>query len=159
MGAGVSGGGGSDPIININVTPLVDVCLVLVIIFMVTAPMIAQNGIAVNSVKKQVGDQADKTPAEEEQVETIYVKVLPGNAVELNSERILISDFPRYLKQLLQASVDGTVYINTTAGVSYGRVVEVLDMCRQQGAKKLAMLNDKEGLLERNLIFKKPVIQ
>lgn len=160
MGATLSGGSGSSgPIININVTPLVDVCLVLVIIFMVTAPMIAQNGIVVNSVKKDVGDeQQDSTPVEE-QVKTIYVKVLPGDYIELNSQRIRNDNFPKHLKELLDASVDRTVYINTVDSVAYGKVVEVLDVCRQQGAKKLAMLNDREGLLERNLIFKKPVIK
>lgn len=158
MGAG-AGGGVGEAINAINMTPLVDVCLVLVIIFMVTAPMVAQNGIVVNSVKKEVGDQETAASSASEQVETIYIKVLPGAMIELNSERVSRQDFPKYLKQLLEASVDQTVYINTVDQVAYGKVVDVLDVCRQQGAKKLAMLNDREGLLERNLIFKKPVIQ
>lgn len=141
-----------EPISAINMTPLVDVCLVLVIIFMVTAPLIAQHGIMVNSVKKEVGDEG---PAEaQEQVETIYVKVLP-EGVELNGEKITLSVLPFRLHAMLLLSEDKAVYINPVGLVRYGRVVEVLDVVRQSGAQRLAVLNDKEGLLERTLIFKK----
>lgn len=155
MGIDTANRGASDPIIAINVTPLVDVCLVLVIIFMVTAPLISQTGIQVNSVKKEVGGKSAEAQTEPP-VETIYVKALPEEAVELNGERVELARFPERLQGYLERSPDRQVYINAQPGVNYGRVVTILDICRQRGAQKLAMLNDREGLLERTLIFQKP---
>jgi biopolymer transport protein ExbD len=155
MGADLSNRNTSDPITAINVTPLVDVCLVLVIIFMVTAPLIAQNGIMVNSIKKEVGPEPkSKEPSGEPELESIYLKLSP-NGVELNGQMLDYVFLPQHMKEAVMANPMGVVYINADDQVSYGRVVEVLDISRQSGAKKLAMLNDKEGLLERNLIFQK----
>jgi biopolymer transport protein TolR len=155
MGADLSNRNASDPITAINVTPLVDVCLVLVIIFMVTAPLIAQNGIMVNSIKKEVGPEPKtKQPAGDPEVESIYLKLsLAG--LELNGQALDPALLPERMKEAVAANPTGVVYINAEDQVTYGRVVEVLDITRQSGAKKLAMLNDKEGLLERNLIFQK----
>ncbi|MCK5242612.1 biopolymer transporter ExbD [bacterium] len=142
----------SKPIAEINMTPLVDVSLVLVIIFMVSAPMIAQQGILVNSQKKEVGDKPEQT--REAVVETIYIKIA-ADYIELNGKKTGIKVLPFKLKHILISNPDEMVYINSEGQVQYGRVVSVLDIARQSGARKLALLNDKEGLLERTLIFNK----
>ncbi len=152
MGIGSSKRKGSNPITSINVAPLVDVCLVLVIIFMVTAPLIAQNGILVNSIKKEVGDKGQKSSQPE--VETIYLKVT-AKKIELNGSAIRLSKLSLKLRELLELNQEKTVYINAVGKVRYGRVVDVLDITRQSGARRLAMLNDQEGLLERTLVFRK----
>ncbi len=152
MGIGSVKGKGSSPITAINVAPLVDVCLVLVIIFMVTAPLIAQNAILVNSIKKEVGDQGGASSQPE--VETIYLKV-SDKAIELNGSTIKLRNLSLKLQELLEFNQEKTVYINAVGKVRYGRVVDILDITRQSGARRLAMLNDQEGLLERTLVFRK----
>ncbi|MCK5218858.1 biopolymer transporter ExbD [bacterium] len=152
MGIGSSKCKVGNPITSINVAPLVDVCLVLVIIFMVTAPLIAQNGILVNSIKKEVGDQGGKSSQPE--VETIYLKVT-DKKIELNGRAVRIKRLSFKLQELLELNQEKAVYINAVGKVRYGRVVDILDITRQSGAKRLALLNDQEGLLERTLVFQK----
>jgi len=153
MGVDLNDRSSKDPIAVINVTPLVDVCLVLVIIFMVTAPLIAQNGIRVNSIKKEVGAGATSEPAPEA-AEIIFVKLTPAG-IYLNESLLDLQSFKTKLKDTLDRDQEKTVYITAEGLVLYGQVVKILDVSRQCGAQRLAVLNDKEGMLEKALALNK----
>jgi biopolymer transport protein TolR len=144
----------NEAITSINMTPLVDVCLVLVIIFMVTAPLIAQNGILANSVKKEVEQPKEKTTQAAKDFGAVYVKINANQSLELNGEKVTLVVLGIKLKNILDQAKEKRVYINAEGKVPYGMVVSVMDVVRGSGAQHLAMLNDQEGILERTMIFK-----
>src|SRR5512137_2048319 len=105
------------PLSDINVTPLVDVILVLLIIFMVTAPML-QMGIDVNLPKVK----AKSVDITEEKL----VLTIDGNRrIFLNKNMIPLPDLKPKLEAIFQDRIDREVYMRADKGVPYGFVVEV----------------------------------
>ena len=132
------------PIVSINVTPLADVTTTLIVIFLITMPYIMWSGIKVNStraVKDRKIVQAEKEPEP-------IVLVLTTKEVYLNKERVKSRrDLELLLRGFLKNRPDKQVIIVPDGDVLLGRVVEVLDIAKQSGAVKLALLKRKEGRL------------
>ncbi|MDI6782064.1 MAG: biopolymer transporter ExbD [bacterium] len=118
-----------------NLTPLIDVCLVLVIIFMVTAPMVMQAGIKI--LESQAGASAGKHAAEE----NIEIVLTEDDKVMLNGQEVLWQNFPISIRQEIFKSRDKLVFITADDKNRVGRVVEILDISKQQGAKKVAIIS------------------
>ncbi|MBI4753195.1 biopolymer transporter ExbD [Candidatus Desantisbacteria bacterium] len=123
-----------------NLTPLIDVCLVLVIIFMVTAPMVMQAGIKI--LESQAGAGSGKHAAEE----NIEVILTEDDKVMLNGQEVLWQDFPLKIRQEIYKSRDKLVFVTADNKNRVGRVVEILDISKQQGAKKVAIISKAEGV-------------
>jgi biopolymer transport protein ExbD len=121
-----------------NLTPLIDVCLVLVIIFMVTVPMFMQAGIKI--LESQAGAGIGKHAAEE----NIEVILTEDNKVMLNGQEVSWHDFPVRIRQEIFKSRDKFVFITADDRNRVGKVVEILDISKQQGAKKVAIINKPE---------------
>ncbi len=121
-----------------NLTPLIDVCLVLVIIFMVTAPMVMQAGIKI--LESQAGAGVGKHAAEE----NIEVVLTEDDKVMLNGREVLWQDFPVRIRQEIFKSRDKLVFITADDKNRVGRVVEILDISKQQGARKVAIISKPE---------------
>lgn len=132
-----------DPIIGINVTPLVDVSLVLVIIFMIAAPMSMQAGIGVKTLKKEAetAKAADAAP----EVRTEVMIKLAGDQVTVNGEAIEEAKLPFHLTGLLSQSEEKLVYIAPADDVAHGRLVGMMDLSRQCGAQRLAIVDDAQA--------------
>ena len=128
---------------EINVTPMVDVMLVMLIIFMVITPMLSK-GISVDLVqtKNPIAMQAaDKDDA-------ILVSVTKDGKVYLGSDQFNnLSDLGVKVKDLLTAKLDKTVYLKNDSRARYERVVEVIDNLRGFGVDQLGLLTEqiKEG--------------
>jgi biopolymer transport protein ExbD len=124
------------PIVTINLTPLVDVSLVLVVIFMATAPMFMQSGIIVTS-----GENKDKaaTAAPAKPEETILIK-LEGDGVWLNQRPVTLAELTPLLKGVLASSQSKRVIVNPSREVRHGRVVAVMDLAKQAGAENIIIL-------------------
>jgi len=127
---------GDEPVLaEINVTPLVDVMLVLLIIFMIAAPMLHQ-GIAVDL--PQARAERLQLPVDDPLVLTInregivYVRDTPVHPSQL-AER---------LPPMLKARGDDAVYLKGDREVPYGKVVEVLELLRQAGVVDVGMVTD-----------------
>ena len=118
-----------------NLTPLIDVCLVLVIIFMVTAPMVMQAGIKI--LESQSGAAVGKNAAEE----NIEVILTEDDKVMLNGQEVSWQNFPVRIKQEIFKSRDKLVFVTADDKNRVGRVVEILDISKQQGAKKVAIIS------------------
>lgn len=120
---------------DINVTPLVDVMLVLLIVFMVITPML-QKGISVDLAKAQNYRQMpddDKEDAVELAVTRdgkIYLKTNPVNVDEITSK----------VKDLISGRLDKTVYVRSDARAKYGDVVKVVDLVRAAGVDSLGLI-------------------
>jgi len=121
----------------INVTPLVDVALVLLIIFMVTTPLIMQE-----SFKIKLPSAATSTPQVEQ---TTTVTIAPGNRIYLNNAEVSIDDLEGLLVKHMADSPDKTVIIKADRTILHGFVVKVLDAAKEAGALKLAIATEHEA--------------
>ena len=127
-----SGGGGS--IAQINVTPLVDVMLVLLVIFMVTAPII-QQGVSVDLPKtRAAGLNSQEDP--------LVVGLTKDGNVYLNDNAIALADLKAKLVAIGQASPDRAVLLRADRSVPYGDVVGVIAAVKEAGINKLGMVTE-----------------
>ncbi len=118
---------------EINVVPLVDVVLVLLLIFMLTAPMMYR-GIDV---------QLPRTTARPTSVEErLVLTVTRDRLVYLNDRPIALGLLEPRLRELLQGRGDRTLYLKADAGLPYGFVVETMDRVRRAGVERMAMVTE-----------------
>jgi len=119
---------------QINVTPLVDVMLVLLVIFMVTAPIL-QQGVSVNLPRVQAG----ALTGEEVQ---LVVTVSPQGKVYLNDAAMAVPELLTKLQAILREQPDRNVYLRADAAVPYGEVMRVIAAIRQAGVQRLGMVTE-----------------
>jgi biopolymer transport protein TolR len=117
---------------EINVTPLVDVMLVLLIIFMITAPML-QQGVDVNLPVATGSPQ----PEQEEQV---VLTISKKGEVYLNQTLYKLDTLRPKLQSLYQAQRDRAIFLRADTDVPYGTVVQVMDEVKKAGITKLGMI-------------------
>lgn len=119
---------------EINVTPLVDVMLVLLIIFMVTAPMLSM-GIDVNlpRVKSKSVDVTE---------EKLILTVNETREIYLNKVKIPLAELDSKLEAVFSSRVDREVFLRADKNVPYGFVVEVMSEVRKAGVDKLGMITE-----------------
>jgi len=117
---------------EINVTPLVDVMLVLLIIFMITAPMLKE-GMDVNL------PVASGTP-QAEQEEQLILTLTKQGAIYLNQTAYTLEALRPKLQALYQARPDRPVFLRADTEVPYGSVVQVMDEVKKAGVFKLGMI-------------------
>ncbi len=124
---------------EINVTPMVDVMLVLLIIFMVITPMLNKGQTveltkAVNSVAMKAADAEDAIlVAITRNGETF---LMPGNT------KVTPDELPTKVADLLTGRLDKTVYVKSDARAKYGAVEEVVDFLRSAGVSELGLLTE-----------------
>jgi biopolymer transport protein ExbD len=128
-----------EPITRINVTPLVDVCLVLVIIFMAVAPMAVTLGIKV--LETRPSNAEGKASVDE----NVQVKVSLDGSITVNGGKTDGLTFRGALVNALARSKDKMVIVTADARNKVGLVVSVLDASKQAGALKLAVMKATEG--------------
>ncbi|MEQ8163738.1 MAG: protein TolR [Smithellaceae bacterium] len=119
---------------EINVTPLVDVMLVLLIIFMVTAPMLSM-GIDVNLPRVQ-SKSVDVTE------EKLILTVNENREIYLNKVKMPLSELNSKLEAIFSSRVDREVFLRADKNVPYGFVVEVMSEVRKAGVDKLGMITE-----------------
>jgi biopolymer transport protein TolR len=118
---------------EINIVPLVDVVLVLLLIFMLTAPMMYR-GIDVNLPRAA----ARPTAVEERLVLT----VTKDGGLFLNERRVTRTGLEGALRQAVKNRRDKTLYLKADAGLSYGAVIEAMDRVRRAGIERLGMVTE-----------------
>jgi biopolymer transport protein ExbD/biopolymer transport protein TolR len=126
------------PVADINVTPMVDVMLVLLIIFMVITPMLSK-GVSVDLAKTKnpiAMQAADKSDA-------VLVAVTRDGKVYLGSTMIAAEDLPPKVKDLLLNKLDKTVFVKADQRAKYEKVVEVVDNLRAAGVDQLGLLTEQ----------------
>jgi biopolymer transport protein TolR len=117
---------------DINVTPFVDVMLVLLIIFMVTAPMMVQ-GVDVSL------PEATSKPLETEK-EPLVITINKENKVFINDYEVSVGFLQDKLKQVLENRTDREVYFRADKNIPYGVVVQVMSEIKDAGVDKLGMV-------------------
>lgn len=119
---------------QINVTPLVDVMLVLLVIFMVTAPMM-QQGVQVNLPK------AD-TKGMNAQEDTVIVAVDRSGRTFINKDEVPSGDLRRRLTDMFATRTKKEVFLKADAGVPYGEVVRAMADIKGAGIERLGMVTE-----------------
>ena len=124
---------------DINVTPMVDVMLVLLIIFMVVTPML-QHGTSVDMAKAT--NTRDMQDADKE--DAVLLAVTRDGKVYLRTDRIDPDQITVKVKDMLADKLDKTVYVKSDRGAKYGAVVQVVDNVRAAGVDSLGLLTEKK---------------
>jgi biopolymer transport protein TolR len=119
---------------QINVTPLVDVMLVLLVIFMVTAPMM-QQGVQVNLPKAET----KSLPSPEE---SVVVSIEKSGRIFINSSEIPAGDLRAKLSEMFAARTKKEVFLKADKDVPYGNVVKTMAEIKGAGIERLGMVTE-----------------
>lgn len=135
----VGGGGEHDEgvLSDINVTPLVDVMLVLLVVFMITAPMLHQ-GVEVALPRAE----AENLEADVE--DPLILSVNRDGLVYLKEDPIHDSQLVERLLPIVESRSDKSVFLKGDKDVPYGRIVEILDLLRQGGIERIGMITEQK---------------
>ena len=125
------------PISDINVTPFVDVMLVMLVIFMVTAPLI-QQGVDVQLPKVQAGG----LPADQE---PLVVTVNREGKLFVQRAEVPMGELSAKLEAIFQSRADKEVFLRADTNVAYGTVARALAEIRKAGAQRVGMVTEPEA--------------
>jgi biopolymer transport protein ExbD len=135
--AGFSSSGDDDLISGINVTPLVDVVLVLLIIFLITAPALYQSAIKVQLPKAKSGDESPKAPLN-------FVITRDGKLM-LDKNEIPWDSIPARVNALGAQAAEQTVLISADTATPHGTVIRLMDLLRQGGLTRFGLSVEGSG--------------
>ncbi len=119
------------PITGINITPLVDVVLVVLIIFMATAPMIARRAIRVEVPKVSKSDKSATA--------ALAITLNGKRELALSGKPITLAELRKMLTSATTAKPDQAVTLAADKTLAYGEVAELLDVVRSSGVKKVGL--------------------
>ena len=139
MAMGGGGGGGRGEITSeINVTPMADVMLVLLIIFMVVTPML-QKGIPVDMSNTR--NPVDMKEADRD--DAVLVAVTRDGQFYLGQDRVSSDELASKVADLVSTRLDKTVFVKSDRRAKYGDVKQVVDTVRNAGVDKIALLTER----------------
>jgi biopolymer transport protein ExbD/biopolymer transport protein TolR len=137
MGMG-SGGGRGEVTADINVTPMADVMLVLLIIFIVVTPML-QKGVSVEMSK--TNNPVDMTDADRD--DAVLVAVTRDGRYYLGQDPVRIEDLAVRVNDILATQLNKIVYVKSDFRAKYGDVVRVVDNIRSAGVDRVGLLTER----------------
>ena len=128
------GGNSRRPMAEINVTPLVDVVLVLLIIFMVLTPVV-QMGYLVKVPPKAPANLPPSAVQDQ-----IVLRLASGGRVFINKDEMNIDAFPNRIREILRGNTSKMVFFSGGRDVDYETTMKFLDLARQSGAKNIGII-------------------
>ena len=141
MGMNVSAGGKGGQIAPaMNVTPLVDVVLVLLIIFMVVAPLLDKQ-LWLQLPKKDTSQKNEPPPPDADK--PVVLTVDSQGTIPINQNVIEKVELRERLRKIFAARADQVLYFDATDDAPYGVTVQVMDIAKQGGTKGIAILTEK----------------
>jgi biopolymer transport protein TolR len=125
------------PLAEINVTPLVDVMLVLLIIFMVTAPLMT-SGVSVDLPKTNAQQlNSDSQP--------LTVSINAGGDIFLQDQAVDLPDLVAKLQSIAENNPERRIFVRGDKDLAYGRIMQVMGTITQGGFSKVALLAEQTG--------------
>jgi biopolymer transport protein TolR len=139
---GMEIGGSSEYNSEINVTPMVDVILVLLIIFMIVTPLL-QQGVSVNLPRDMISPDQDPDIAKDT---SVVIAIPDNNNFYIGKEQYPIDALGDKVKKLMENKTPEKriVYIKSGVDVDYGQVVKAIDVIRKQDVDKIGLVADKK---------------
>jgi biopolymer transport protein ExbD/biopolymer transport protein TolR len=135
-------GGGNKYNSEINVTPMVDIMLVLLIIFMVITPLL-QSGVSVALPKEMKNPEEDPAIIKES---SLVIAITAENEYYIGKDKVEITDLKDQVTQTMENKQpeERIVYIKSDVNANYGSVVEVINTIRQAGIDQIGLVADKK---------------
>ena len=121
----------NEPIATINVTPFVDVVLVILIIFMVTAPMLVKSSLEVQLPKATSSVQSSPSP--------LTVTLDQNGQIDLNGQRISKNQLQDKVNLIIQNDPNVQAIISADKDISHGQVIAIIDVIKTAGVSKFAI--------------------
>jgi len=129
-------GEADDPVSEINVTPLVDVMLVLLVVFIVTAPLLS-NAVTVNLPKTAINSPPVQKKA-------LNVSIDQGGSIYIDRTKVELANLEKQLKAQGAPRSDLSVHLNADQGVNYGLVAKVISAVDRAGVTRLSVITQGE---------------
>jgi biopolymer transport protein TolR len=128
----ISVGGGSHQKAEMNVTPLIDVLLVLIIIFLVVMPSLSHG---LKTSVPETSDQKPSTPRDD-----IVVTVVGNGTVRLNQESVALKDLDGRLKAVFKNAANHAIFVRADKDLDFQQVAEVIDIAKGAGLDRVASM-------------------
>jgi biopolymer transport protein TolR len=138
MGMQIGNSKNKGPISDINVTPLVDVMLVLLVIFMVTAPLML-NGINLQLPKTNNAKPLNIT------AQQVVLSLTKSEELYLGKNKILLSELTQAVLEDFKRTQSDTLFFRADHGVAYGRVAYLMAFLNKNGITKIALVTEAEN--------------
>ncbi len=123
------------PVVGINVTPLVDVCLVLVIIFMVTAPLLNQPTLSVALAKAKTKEGEEKS--------NVTITVTKDKRWAINEKEWALENLPSVLPSKIKKTTDGLVIIRADREARHGDLLLAMKIAKEAGARAITIATEQ----------------
>ena len=123
------------PMSDINVTPMVDVMLVLLVVFMVTAPLLTV-GVPISLPKTKAGAINDR-------VEPMTISINAQGVIYIQETATTMEGLSARLRSLHNSKPDTTIFVRADRGLPYGRVMELMGLVAQNGFSKVSLITDQ----------------
>ena len=124
---------------EVPIAPTINVALLLVLFFMMSAPMMYHSGITISAPSlRKAGKERKETEVK------VNIHITDEGQLLLNNEPVVEEQFPQLLAELLARSTSRIVLVSADENVPHQSVVTILDLARQKGAIKLAILKRKK---------------
>jgi biopolymer transport protein ExbD len=119
---------------NINVTPLVDILLVMLVIFLAAVTLTQQ------AIESQLPDQARVIG--EEKPDQIMLEMSADRGLAVNHHAVTLSQLTPFLKEVYRTRADKTIYVAAAGSLPYGAIIDVMDAAKGAGVDRMGVITD-----------------